>query len=107
MAGVSALLMTVLLAATVAGAVAIVLLLVGLVRLEAVRQARSSTCGRLLHSAAWANQAWRPADDCLEWCLIGATGDDAEADPSRRKPNVQGQEVITAGKASDLGNNSK
>jgi hypothetical protein len=98
MAGVSALLMTVLLAAAVAGAVAIMLLLsVGLVRLEAARQARSSTCGRQLHSAAWANQAWRPADDCLEWCLIGATGDDAEAHPSRRKPNVQGQEVITAG----------
>ena len=43
-------------------------------------RARSSASGRDFSAAAWANEAWRPADDCLEWCLIGATGD-AEARP--------------------------
>ena len=80
MVGVGALLMTVLLGAAVAGALAIMALLsVSLVRLEAERQARCSTRGRQLHPTTWANQAWRPADDCLEWCLIDATSDHAEA----------------------------
>ena len=106
MAGIDALLIPVLLAAALAGAVAMMLLLVGLVRLEAARQ--TSTCGRQLHSAAWANQAWRPADDCLEWCLIGATGDDAEVHPSRRKPNLSGRRGDHGRmKTSDLGNNAK
>ena len=44
-------------------------------------RARSSASGRDFGATAWANEAWRPVDDCLEWCLIGATGDDAEARP--------------------------
>jgi len=44
-------------------------------------RAQSSACGRDFSATAWANQAWRPVDDSLEWCLIGATDDDAEVRP--------------------------
>ena len=44
-------------------------------------RARSSASGRDFSATAWANKTWRPVDDGLEWCLIGATGDDAEDRP--------------------------
>ena len=77
MAGVSIVLMTVVLAAAVAGVVAIMLLLlVGSVRLEAARQARSRTSGTQLHSTAWANQVCGQRTTAWSGALIGATGDD-------------------------------
>jgi hypothetical protein len=45
-------------------------------------RAKSSASGRNASATPWTNQAWRPVDDGLEWCLIGATGDDAEACPA-------------------------